>query len=180
MFSLSVLYGEGFGRAQNHYVVLQNIIYCIYIYRLLHLNVSFTVSKYITKSAGLVFKSMEWNCCYSNRSAKQLYIVVVFSKCFRRIKHFTKWCNLHYCKGLRWRVWKWPLWTRLQMPVPEHRNSLFITTKTYIIHKILQTAYVYGRFGVCMFVLNIHEHTFMRPAVSVVLKSETNSFSHRN
>ena len=52
--------------------------------------------------------------------------------------------------------------------------------KTYIMHKILQIACVYGRFGVCMFVLNIHEHTFMQPAVSVVLKSETNSFSHRN
>lgn len=119
MFCLSVLYGEGFGRAQNHQVVPQNIIGCIYIYRLLHLNVSFTASKYITKSAGLVFKSMEWNCCYSNRSAKQLYIVVVFSKCFRKIKHFTKWCNLHYCKGLRWRVWKCPLWARWLMPVPE-------------------------------------------------------------
>ena len=101
MFCFSVLYGEGFGRAQNHQVVLQNIICCIYIYRLLHLNVSFTAFKYITKSAGLVFKSMEWNCCYSNRSAKQLYIVVVFSKCFRRIKYFTKKCIPLDNKGLQ-------------------------------------------------------------------------------
>lgn len=51
---------------------------------------------------------------------------------------------------------------------------------SYIIHKNLQTPFVYRQSGVCMFVSNIHKHTLLSTLVSLVSKSETNSFSHRN